>query len=464
MATIYSYAGYNIYKSILSLKAYKNIINDKSDIKRVKNKIISEINNMIRMIYELKDILDTNPSSFNKDNLIRLEEDINNVAIVINELETHKEAIDMINILLEHEDDGFEVINKYDFRYYIYNLTNSSVGEDENLNSNDWNIILNNLTINRDINIYVPRAREGMSLYYLYEEFNKINPNNFNITSYASENEDYNLQCIKRYANRTIKGMGIGSRISNDVFDVMYLCPEISWLYSLNELGQLRDKREKIMIRDQIKHLRKDGLFILNIPYYRLTKDIIMLLSKQLTNVSVIKKVEKENENTQDILIIGNKQTTLDYKEDVYNYLSSIKLADISYGLNKQYTLAIGGIKEPELFRGAALDITELEEIAKNDNLLNTFLKKQEIEENKQSAQPLMPFNMGQIGLVLTSGCLDGVVEEYEGQYHAIKGMVTKIRHEDTDVDNDQETTIETISNKVQINIVAPDGKFIELA
>ena len=145
MATSYSYAGYNIYKSILSLKVYKNTINDKSDIKRVKNKIISEINNMIRMIYELKDILDTNPSSFNKDNLIRLEEDINNVAIVINELETHKEAIEMINILLEHEDDGFEVINKYDFRYYIYNLTNSSVGEDENLNSNDWNIILNNL-------------------------------------------------------------------------------------------------------------------------------------------------------------------------------------------------------------------------------------------------------------------------------------------------------------------------------
>lgn len=464
MATSYSYAGYNIYKSILSLKAYKNTINDKSDIKRVKNKIISEINNMIRMIYELKDILDTNPTSFNKDNLIRLEEDINNVAIVINELETHKEAIEMINILLEHEDDGFEVINKYDFRYYIYNLTNSSVGEDENLNSNDWNIILNNLTINRDINIYIPRAREGMSLYYLYKEFNKINPNNFNITSYASENEDYNLQCIKQYANRTIKGMGIGSRISNDVFDVVYLCPEISWLYSLNELGQLRDKKEKIMIKDQIKHLRKDGLFILNIPYYRLTKDIIILLSKQLTNISVIKKTQNDITNTQDILIIGTKNTTPDIKEDVYNYLSSIKLKDISYQLNKQYTLASGGIKEPELFRGSALDVSELESIVKNDTLMESFFKKQEIETNEQNARPLMPFNMGQIGLVLTSGCLDGTVEEYEGQYHAIKGMVTKIKHEDSDIDNNEESILETISNKVQINIVTPDGKFIELA
>lgn len=457
----YSYAGYSIYKSILSLKTYKKTLNAKSDIKRIKNRIISELNNMIRMIYELKDITEESLDIY--DDYIRLEEDIKNIAVVINELDSYQEAIDMINILLNYEDKGFEHISRYNFRYYIYSISGGPVGVDEEIHEEDWHTILNNLSINRDINIYVPRAREGNTLCSLYKQFNLLN-NNFNIISYASENEDYDLNLIKQFANRTIKGMGIGSRISNDVFDIMYLCPEISWTYSLNELGQLREKKEKIMIRDQIKHLRTDGLLILNIPYYRLTKDIIMLLSKQLTNVSVIRKVEKENENTQDILIIGTKQTTLDYKEDVYNYLSSIKLTDIPYELNKQYTLAIGGIKEPELFRGAALDITELEEIAKNDNLLNTFLKKQEIEENKQSAQPLMPFNMGQIGLVLTSGCLDGIVEEYEGQYHAIKGMVTKIKHEDTDVDNDQETTIETISNKVQINIVAPDGKFIELA
>ena len=163
-------------------------------------------------------------------------------------------------------------------------------------------------------------------------------------------------------------------------------------------------------------------------------------------------------------MIIGTKNTTPDIKEDVYNYLSSIKLKDISYQLNKQYTLATGGIKEPELFRGSALDVSELESIVKNDTLMESFFKKQEIETNEQNARPLMPFNMGQIGLVLTSGCLDGTVEEYEGQYHAIKGMVTKIKHEDSDIDNNEESILETISNKVQINIVTPDGKFIELA
>ena len=78
--------------------------------------------------------------------------------------------------------------------------------------------------------------------------------------------------------------------------------------------------------------------------------------------------------------------------------------------------------------------------------------------------RPLLPFNMGQIGLVLTSGCLDGVVEEYEGQYHAIKGMVTKVRDFNNSREDNDETSIETISNKVQINLLTPDGKFIELA
>ena len=95
---------------------------------------------------------------------------------------------------------------------------------------------------------------------------------------------------------------------------------------------------------------------------------------------------------------------------------------------------------------------------------MSSFWKQHEIEEKDTSMRPLLPFNMGQIGLVLTSGCLDGVVEEYEGQYHAIKGMVTKVRDFNNSRENNDETSIETISNKVQINLLTPDGKFIELA
>ena len=78
---------------------------------------------------------------------------------------------------------------------------------------------------------------------------------------------------------------------------------------------------------------------------------------------------------------------------------------------------------------------------------------------------PLLPFNIGQVGLVLTSGCLDGVVEEVDGVYHVIKGMTTKLTTTQTEVsetDNKVKST-ETISNQVKINVFTANGEFISL-
>ncbi|MGL5507558.1 MAG: hypothetical protein ACRDB0_06625, partial [Paraclostridium sp.] len=83
-----------------------------------------------------------------------------------------------------------------------------------------------------------------------------------------------------------------------------------------------------------------------------------------------------------------------------------------------------------------------------------------------QDTKPLLPFNMGQICLVLTSGCLDGIIEEFDGQYHAIKGMVTKVKKTTTNTNdnNTEQMAKDVYTNIVQINIFTPDGEFIELA
>jgi hypothetical protein len=77
---------------------------------------------------------------------------------------------------------------------------------------------------------------------------------------------------------------------------------------------------------------------------------------------------------------------------------------------------------------------------------------------------PLLPFNIGQVGLVLTSGCLDGVIEEMEGINHVIKGMTTKvITTNREDLDDNKMRCTETINNQVKINIFTADGKYIQL-
>ena len=67
---------------------------------------------------------------------------------------------------------------------------------------------------------------------------------------------------------------------------------------------------------------------------------------------------------------------------------------------------------------------------------------------------------------MLTSGCLDGEIEELDGQYHVIKGMVKKdtiIEEVPTEKRGDKETRT-TYVNKVQINVITPDGTIKTLA
>ena len=76
---------------------------------------------------------------------------------------------------------------------------------------------------------------------------------------------------------------------------------------------------------------------------------------------------------------------------------------------------------------------------------------------------PLLPFNIGQVGLVLTSGCLDGVIEEMEGINHVIKGMTTKVMTTNREEMDDKVRCTETINNQVKINVFTADGKYIQL-
>ena len=95
--------------------------------------------------------------------------------------------------------------------------------------------------------------------------------------------------------------------------------------------------------------------------------------------------------------------------------------------------------------------------------LLNT--KAKELLENMEEST-LNAFKVAGIKpdktLIATNKKAMGVVIGSARQYY--KGMVTKIRDFNNNIEENDETSIETISNKVQINLLTPDGQFIELA
>ena len=111
------------------------------------------------------------------------------------------------------------------------------------------------------------------------------------------------------------------------------------------------------------------------------------------------------------------------------------------------------------------MDLEEVEQIIEKSSLMNKMWENQRVEKLDETIKnPLLPFNIGQLGLVLTSGCLDGIVDEGDGHSHLIKGRVSKqIVETETDTEKGIEIT-ETTVNKVEINVLLPNGEFKVLA
>lgn len=448
------YAGYSIKKSIDTLMNYKKMINQKTEIIKMQTRLDSELSSMLKFTDELLNIIQYD-DCIDRGTLIYLKDSILKGMRELSDIKDFNDTIKIINYYLDFQSIGLQNIDLFDAKPVVRYLSGNSYNAVEELSLNDCVKIMSSININRDFNVFSSRARSGSTL----EKIKSLSLDK--ATIYALEEKDDLFKSCKAVCDRTIKGLLTGSRISNDVFDMMILTPQVSWEYKLNQTGGLVEKAEKAMFRNHIKHLRNNGIFVYTIPISRLTRDMALLISKTLDNVQVIKK---EDNLLKQVIIIGTKNQIREPREDIYAFLSKLKYENVSSVIEIKYNLASGGIKIPDFFRGSALDEEELLNLIANSGLMNSFWEKS-INIEKQSTRPLLPFNMGQIGLVLTSGCLDGVVEEYEGQYHAIKGMVTKIRHNaTTDEGNNEEVNVETISNKVQINIVTPDGNFIELA
>ena len=314
--------------------------------------------------------------------------------------------------------------------------------------------ILRNSIINQSINTFFPRCLDGTNAKFFKKDGD---------VKYGQE--DRYITQARDHLDRVAKGPLKGSTISNNFFDALFLVPAIGYTEKVDHLGVVKEPKERIEIKNTIKYLRPGGLFLITIPYTRLLPTLAMYLSKNLSNVQIVRV--PNGDSLKRITIIGTKNENntvsdkeiyerlrfLDYDKDI---ISIHDLQENFYSLpTEQLTL--------EFFRGSQLDITDVLS-ASADNMLDNFINAQMDPLVVKDQAPLLPFNIGQVGLVLTSGCLDGVIEEMEGINHVIKGMTTKvITTNREDVDDNKIKCTETINNQVKINIFTADGKYIQL-
>lgn len=279
---------------------------------------------------------------------------------------------------------------------------------------------------------------------------------------------------------------GFGGRISNKVFDIVFAKPFIS--------SSVPRQSSKSVIRNTLgnmtNYVRNDGVMVLTIPAYRLYNDVLLDISKTMEDITVIYTPSLEDDyeahsiyssdaidlfsfmKRSYITIVGYRSFGRDVNQKDFELLTEIKRL---YSVDKEYitTLRNYDINKYELdsfeeeiayFRGLNIDEEEIANVALEAGFLDEVLDDIKQEGADNSVQPLLPFTLGQIGLVLTSGKLDGVISRNGIDHHVIKGRVIKDMVVNHDVVDSRESKTELIrTNRVEITMFDKEGNYRKL-
>lgn len=418
------------------------------------NIIIEEAISILQSIKSLRSVTKVNSSlqlyiKIFKTKLMSLYQ-INNE--IINLYENHESTIEYFNKkilkisakeyttaedLVEDVEDIYDLIEMDAYRktHYLkldYNLFEKVSSEIIN------NIIKNNCSLRSGANI--------LSLNAPYE-------------SIAQNNSLHKVYAISKTRPDTIPEnliVKLGSitdiRASNDSFDVLVLSPNISINNTVESLNGYTFRDEKGQIKSNLKYLKQDGVFILAMHKYKIHYDIAFIISKALSEVSII-----EDPDTNYVYIFGRKNplryADADINTDIFNLFNPYQ-ESFNYDMDTNYRVASEPL-EIKVFKGGEISINDANELFKSSTLYEKANEHFTKTESLFERSPLLPLNSGQLGLLLASGCFNGEIEEGNGYKHLIKGRVFK--HE-SNVDDGV-----VVAKKSSISLLRADGEHIKL-
>ena len=105
--------------------------------------------------------------------------------------------------------------------------------------------------------------------------------------------------------------------------------------------------------------------------------------------------------------------------------------------------------------------------LEKNQEQVNSIIQDQvkivDSYSNQDTRRPLIPFSPGQLGRVLVSGDIDGIIDEGDGCYHVIKGSVYRNPTTTTEEDGTISTEKTTYNVATSVTVMLANGKKITL-
>ena len=464
-----SYVSYNLNSIMNNINNYANkrIKIDKESIafEAHKEKILMYIDRIKRLVKEFDDSLEY----LNKDIYSKIVDQEN----AIRECSSNTLLLNCISLISSTMDNSYYLkVDDYEYPYGgEYNKYMGTSRKDiADIQPYKINAISNNIKLNnsrnikylnpcifiRDEDTYIKDIFNDIDIYGIAEEeFTKINDDSseFNQNIYTKliqeDDESLNDDSIKK-----------NMRISNSVFDIVNVQPKVSMVHKMKGDLYTLPSKEITALRDNYRYLRPNGVMIYTIPFSRFSYEIMLFWAKNFNDITIFKP--ESDSKTCNITIMGRKLTNIDY-EEIYAELKQIKYSDIGTEPACTYYLP-EDTKEIELFRGGTIRASDMAKIISEDGLYDDFFKQINTHKLLTDTQPLLPFNIGQVGLILTSGKLDGIVEEPGDRCHIIKGRTIKyVEHLQRSMASNEDR-VDKISNRVQINAFGADGLFKEIS
>lgn len=265
--------------------------------------------------------------------------------------------------------------------------------------------------------------------------------------------------------NRVSFGSYFHSQLNHEAFHLMFLNPP--YLSVMTENGN-NTRNEKRFLVDSLYHLMQGGLLIYIIPHYRLTADICRVLCDNFDDLTIWKFADDEFKKYKQVAIMGIRRKRRDGSDMVQELASKALLPDMLPELSElsegRYQLPTVSAKV-NTFKGAQFNVHELAEQLNRSTSFSRLFEKNKLDSNHK--RPLLPLNLGQVGLIGGSGLINGLVEC--DTPHIIKGRIVKENavNQEENLDKKGElmstTVVETRSNKMIFNLLTPQG-FLSLS
>ena len=294
------------------------------------------------------------------------------------------------------------------------------------------------------VNLFDPCCGEGYALEKLAL--------NENADTYGIE-----LDGIRRTnAETRIKRVGFGSffasRVSYECFHGIFLNPP--YLSIIGENGS-KTRSEKRFLVESMYNLMQGGVMIYIIPYYRLTMDICTILCNNFENISVYRFLDSEFSKFKQVVVFGIKKVreeNIEAAEKLSQYaMMPERIPMIDTLVPESYVLP-NTEKTVETFKGEEFNLGELKRQLAASNSVNMLFEKSKLDAMEK--RPLLPLNVGQLGLIGGSGLINGYIDC--DSPHVIKGRI--IKEVRTRENEEMNTLTETRVNKMIFNILTPNG------